>query len=397
MSSIFRTHRSQSDRSASDRSRHRDKMEKAIKGGITDIIAEESIIGQDGNKKIKIPVRGIKEYQFIYGDNNKNVGSAPGTDISRGQKIGESQSQPKPGAGKPGSEKGEDMYEIEVTLNELIEYLFEKLKLPNMARKRLGQMTADRLKRSGYRRQGIRSRLDKKETQIARIKRRSAAVRAGDFTPESEERFPFHEEDMTYRHVIHKQKECNNAVIFFVMDVSGSMTKDKKFLARSFFFLLYQFIQAKYENTDVVFVAHTTEAFECDEKQFFTFSPNGGTYISPSMVMVKDIITKRYSPNDWNIYTFYCGDGDNWSDDNPKVLPIFREVSNMCQMMAYMEICPPQQPAWQMQDESTVAGLLLPLLSEKFRILTMKTPDEVWPSLTKLFGGELTMMTTGGN
>ncbi len=364
------------------------------------MIAEESIIGQDGNKKIKIPVRGIKEFQFIYGDNTKRVGSAPGQDVTRGQKIGESQQGKGPGTGKgAGSDKGEEMYEVEVTLAELIQYLFESLKLPNMAKKRLGKMTADKIKRSGYRKQGIRARLDKKETMISRIRRRNNAIRAGDVNPEpiageEEERFPFHEKDLTYRHIVTKQKECNNAVIFFVMDVSGSMTREKKFLARSFFFLLYQFIQTKYENTDVVFVAHTTEAFECDEKQFFTFSPNGGTYISPSMDMVKNIIDTRYNQSDWNVYTFYCGDGDNWSNDNMNVLPAFRAVSDLSQLMAYIEICPETPMAWSKSD-STIIGLLMPLLSEKFKILTMSTPDEVWPSLNKLFGRELTALIAG--
>lgn len=394
MSSIFRTHRSQSDRSAADRTRHREKLEKAIRGGISDVIAEESIIGQDGNKKVKIPVRGIKEFQFIYGDNTKHVGSAPGQDIQRGQKIGESQSGKGPGAGKPGQDKGEEVYEVEVTLAELIQYLFDALKLPNMAKKRLGQMTADRLKRSGYRKQGIRARLDKKETMISRIRRHNNAIRSGDVELDGDERFPFHESDLTYRHVIHKQKECNNAVIFFVMDVSGSMTREKKFLARSFFFLLYQFIRTKYENTDVIFVAHTTEAFECDEKQFFSFSPNGGTLISPSMTMVKEIIDSRYNPSDWNVYTFYCGDGDNWSQDNANVLPAFRAVSEMCQMMSYIEICPTQPMAWA-ASEPTVIGILKPLISETFKILTMSKPDDVWPSLSKLFGSELISFTGG--
>lgn len=392
--SIFRTHRSQSDRSAADRTRHREKLEKAIRGGITDIIAEESIIGQDGSKKIKIPVRGIKEYQFIYGDNTKQVGSAPGHDVQRGQKIGESQPGKQPG-NKAGQDKGEEIYEIEVTLAEIIQYMFDSLKLPNMAKKRLGQMSADRLKRSGYRKQGIRARLDKKETMIARLKRKNSSIRAGKIEPDSDERFPFHENDMTYRHIIHKQKDCNNAVIFFVMDVSGSMDQKKKFLARSFFFLLYQFIKTKYENTDVVFVAHATEAHECDEKQFFTYSPNGGTFISPSMVMVKNIIDDRYDPSEWNIYTFYCGDGDNWDSDNQHILPAFRSVWEVCQMMAYIEICPTQPMAWAKQD--IVSGNLLPLVGDRFKILKITSSEEVWPSLTKLFGREISALTDDGD
>lgn len=387
MSSIFRTHRSQSDRSASDRTRHHDKVEKAIRGGIADAIAEESIIGQDGNRKVKIPIRGIKEFQFIYGDNNRKVASAPGQDVKRGQKLGESQPVKQPG-GKAGSDPGEESYEIEVTLAELIQYLFEKLKLPNMARKKFGKMTSERIKRSGYRKQGIRARLDKKETMIARIKRRNNAIRSGDFDPDVNERFPFHDSDKVFRHITQKPKESTNAVIFFVMDVSGSMTKEKKFLARSFFFLLYQFINTKYENTDVVFIAHTTEANECSEEQFFTRSPSGGTFISPALVKAKEIANTRYNSSDWNFYSFYCGDGDNWPEDNKNILPAFRDVVDMCQMSAYIEICPPDQPNW-ISSSETVMGILSPLICDKFKTMKLSLPDDVWPSLNKLFGGEI--------
>ena len=125
--SIFKEHKSHADRSASDRRRHRQKIDKAIKEGITDIIAEESIIGQNGKKKIKIPVRGIKQYKFVYGNNgSKKVGSSAGNDVAKGQKIakkGKSQQQAS-GSGKAGDGKGEEYYEVEISLEELADYLY---------------------------------------------------------------------------------------------------------------------------------------------------------------------------------------------------------------------------------------------------------------------------------
>ena len=140
MGSVFSHHNTNADRSAGDRRRHKQKIEKAIRDGVHDIVAEESIIGQAGKKKIKIPVRGIKEYRFIYGDNeqNKRVGSAPGKDITRGQKIGSSQKTKKPG-NKPGNKPGEEYYEVEITLEELAKYLFDDLELPDLAKKALNQ------------------------------------------------------------------------------------------------------------------------------------------------------------------------------------------------------------------------------------------------------------------
>ena len=134
--SVFKEHKTVADRSASDRRRHNKKIEEAIKKGVHNIVSEESIIGQDGKKKIKIPVRGIKEYRFVYGDNkqNKRVGSAPGKDVQKGQKIGSAQKQKAQG-NKAGEDPGEEFYEVEITLEELTHYLFNDLELPDLERK----------------------------------------------------------------------------------------------------------------------------------------------------------------------------------------------------------------------------------------------------------------------
>jgi len=160
--SVFRTHKTIADRSATDRARHKKKIEKAIKEGIHEIVAEESIIGQDGKKKIRIPVRGIKQYRFLYGQGNgsKGVGSAQGKDIKKGQVIQKGQQQQGQGKpGEPGKDKGEEYYDVEVTLDELAKYLFEDLKLPDLQKKHSDSVYAEKFKRKGYRSQGIRIRL----------------------------------------------------------------------------------------------------------------------------------------------------------------------------------------------------------------------------------------------
>ena len=126
------------------------KIEKALKEGIRDIVAEESIIGQDGKKKVRIPVKGIKEYQFIYGDNSKKVGSAPGKDIHRGQKIAEDKEDKKSG-NKPGDKPGEEFYDVEITLEELAEYLFSDLELPDLDKKKFKFLSSDTFRRKGFR------------------------------------------------------------------------------------------------------------------------------------------------------------------------------------------------------------------------------------------------------
>src|SRR5262249_42236078 len=151
----------------------------------------------------------------------------------------------------------------------------EDLELPNMERKILHEALSERLsKRKGYRKAGIRIRLDKRQTAISRIKRKIAASQTtADHTAsgltEEEDRFPFSKRDMIYRHFMEDVRPDSNAVVICIMDTSGSMDTLKKYLARSLFFLLYQFVSTKYRHVELVFVAHHTEAKEVTEEEFF--------------------------------------------------------------------------------------------------------------------------------
>ncbi|MDC3192602.1 DUF444 family protein [Amylibacter sp.] len=386
--SIFKNHKTIADRSASDRRRHKEKIEKAIKEGIHDIVAEESIIGQDGKKKIKIPVRGIKEYQFIHGTGNgtKGVGSAQGQDIQKGQVVRKpsQQGQGKGKPGKPSDDKGEDYYDVEISLDELAKYLFDDLNLPDLNKKHSDTVMSEKIKRKGYRPKGIRARLSKKETLKNKIRRQKQAVKNGTYDPEGEERFPFHCDDLKYKHIEVKKKPITNAVIFMIMDVSGSMGKRKKFLARSFFFLLYQFIRYKYQTVDIVFISHTTEAQEVNEDDFFKKASSGGTLISSGLTMAEEIINERYSPSAWNIYTFHCSDGDNWSDDNGKALEKMSYLSDVSQLAGYIQIKPDQSSIW----GEEMAKIFEVLTSNSFKVCRVKDKNDIWPEFAKLFGGK---------
>ena len=393
--SIFREHKTIADRSASDRQRHKKKIEDAIKEGIHNIVSEESIIGQDGKKKINIPVRGIKEYRFVYGENEKNqkVGSAPGKDVQRGQKVGDAEKS-KGKSGKGSDEKGTEYYEVEITLEELAQYLFNDLELPDLARKSIKNITGEKWKRHGYRSDGIRPRLDKKQTAINRIKRMKATQLRKkqeelepnpNATPEEEERFPFHENDLRYRHIKKDVKESSNAVIFFLMDISGSMTQNKKFLARSFYFLLYHFINSRYENCEVVFIAHDTEAYEVDEDRFFKRGESGGTKVSSGLQMVQDIIGKRFHPASWNIYCFQCSDGDNWSDDDPKTIELAAQLKNVCQLFGYCQIEPKEERSgW--DGIKKLLQTYTPLTDNNFKCVEIAGKNDIWPAFQKLLG-----------
>ena len=386
--SSFKENRNVSDRSGSDRQRHKEKIEKAIKEGIHDIVADESIIGQDGKKKIKIPVKGIKEYRFVYGDNEnkKNVGSAQGQNIHRGQKVGQRGKGSPSKPNKAGNEKGEEYYEVEITLEELSAYLFDHFKLPNMEKKKFKNISSKSFKRNGYRNEGIRPRLDKKETIKKKIKRKKKAIKNNTYDPENDERFGFHHDDLRYRFIKEKKKPTSNAAIFFIMDVSGSMTKQKKFLARSFFFLLYHFIRSRYENTEHCFISHDTSAAEVSEDDFFGKGSTGGTLVSTGLDKCLDVIETRYHPDTWNIYVFQCSDGDNWPEDNDGAVKSARKLSSLSQFFGYCEIEPREGRGGWMQ-MSTLSELFGPLVKDNFKIAEIRNKDDVWLAFQRFFGG----------
>ena len=389
--SIFKEHKTNADRSASDRRRHKSKIERAIKDGIHHIVAEESIIGQDGKKKIIIPVKGIKEYRFVYGENgNKSVGSAPGKDVGRGQKIGEKKKQKQTNGDQPGNERGEEFYEVEITLEELVHYLFDDLELPDLEKKALKQILSKKYKRHGYRDKGIRPRLDKKETVKRMLRRKNAAKRAGSYDPEGDESFSFSEKDLRYKHIKESVKHHSNAVIIFLMDVSGSMTMTKKYLARSFFFLLYHFVRSKYENTEIVFVSHDTEAFEVTEDQFFKRGSSGGTLVSSGLFLTEEVIMKRFHPDSWNIYVFQCSDGDNWPSDNQKVLELLQKIKPKCQLFGYCEIDPEEDRLKWSNEDSSLASVYRVMEDVNFKIASIHAPQDIWPAFKSFFGGKIT-------
>ena len=384
--SVFKEHKSHADRSASDRRRHREKIDKAIKEGITDIISEESIIGQNGKKKIKIPVRGIKQYKFVFGSNGKKVGSSAGNDVARGQKIPKQNSgqQQQQGSGKPGNEAGEEYYEVEITLEELASYLFDSLHLPELAKKQFKKMLTERMKRHGYRNQGIRPRLDKKETVKKMLKRRNIAKRNKEIDDDD---FGFRESDLRYKHIKEKKTPNSNAVIFFVMDISGSMTKEKKYLSRSFFFLLYHFIRSRYDNTEIIFVAHDSQAYEVSEEQFFSRGSSGGTVVSSALEMVNNIISERYHPSSWNTYLFQCSDGDNWSSDNPKVINLLNSLKEVCQFIGYCEVEPHEERLKWNSQATTLYEIFEGISGANVKQAKITDKVDIWPAFQRFFGG----------
>lgn len=388
METIFRPYSSsdslRSDRSAGDRLRHRQKVRESIRDNIADLIAEESIIGKSRDKIIKVPIRGVKEYRFIYGENAPGVGQGDGN-ARPGQVVGKTQGEGQ-GVDKAGDQPGVDYYETDVTLDELIEIMFEDLELPNMERKALREIPSERTsKRKGYRQVGIRVRLDKKRTVISRIRRRLATSRHHtEDDGDKEDRFPFHKDDLTYRHLVEDVRPESNAVVLCIMDTSGSMDTMKKYLARSFFFLLYQFVCTKYRNVEIVFIAHHTEGREVTEEEFFHKGESGGTFISSGYSKALEIIQERYHPSLWNVYAFHCSDGDNFESDNPAALKAAKELCGVCNLFGYGEI----KPLGSRYYESSMLNIFRRLEASNFQTVLIERKEDIWPSFKAFLAKE---------
>ena len=341
---IFRDHNLtpiDHDRAVEDRRRHRQLVEKSIKENLGDILSEESIIGQGKDKKIKIPIRGLKEYEFVFGKNKGGVGNGDGTE-KRGQVIGKENAKGEGKNGnKAGDSEGEDIYETEITLEDALNYLLEDLELPDIDKKKFSEILIENgVKRAGYQKHGINPRLAKKRTVVEKIKRQQGKSKALNEASDGEKigRLPFKNEDLRYHRVKQVFKRESNAVILCVMDVSGSMDTTKKYFARSFFFVLSQFIKSKYSNVEVSFIAHTTVAKEVDEDDFFHKVESGGTYISSGLNKALETIDKRYNPDYWNVYVFYVSDGDNWQEDNEKAITAAKNICEVSNLFGYAEL-----------------------------------------------------------
>jgi uncharacterized protein len=389
MSTIFRPYSSpshRSDRSARDRLRHRDKIKESIRDNIGDILAEESIIGQSGDRVIKIPIRSIKEYRFVYGENSPGVSEGDG-EQQTGDVVQKGKQEAQ-GDGKAGDQAGQEVFETEIHLMDLIDIMFEDLELPNLERKGLKKiMSVSKKKPRGYIKKGIRARLDKRKTVKNRIKRRWATQgpRKGPRTdPETGPRFPFHRDDIRYHKAVPTEREESNAVIFCIMDTSGSMGSTKKYLARSFYFLLYHFIRQRYENVEVVFIAHHTEAKEVTEQEFFHKVESGGTYISSGYRKALEIIDNRYHPSLWNIYSFHCSDGDNFYSDNEKAVEAAIELCKVSNAFGYGEIKP--------SGSSYYSGSMLEVFREiketNFNTILIEKKEDLWPGFKAFLNAE---------
>ena len=224
----------------------------------------------------------------------------------------------------------------------------------------------------------LKARSTKSRSKKARwTRRRSRGCASSDAAFQRvRRRFPFHQNDLRYKHVEIDTKEESNAAVICIMDTSGSMDTMKKYLARSFFFLLYQFISTRYRNVEIVFIAHHTEASEVTEEEFFHKGESGGTFISSGYAKALEIIAERYHPSLWNLYAFHCSDGDNFDSDNPAALKDAEELAEICNLFGYGEI----KPLGSRYYESSMLNVFRRIQAPNFHTVLIERKEDIWPS-----------------
>lgn len=365
-----------------DQSRHNEKIKDAVRKNLADIVSEQSILTTDGRKVIKVPIRSLDEYRFRFGDDGQQgVGQGQGgTQV--GDVLERRGGQRGPGKGPgAGEEPGVDYYEAEFTLNELTALIFEDLGLPNLEEKKTQTVSSPSIHFNDIRRKGTLPNLDKRQTLKQNLKRNAmhGHARVGDFKPE-DLRFKTWEETFDRRAA---------AVVLAMMDVSGSMGTFEKYIARSFYYWMLSFLRTKYDNVEIVFIAHHTEAKEVTEEEFFTRGESGGTKVSSAYQLALELIETRYRPADWNLYPFHFSDGDNWPSDNALCKDLVMRMLAVCSLFGYGEI---RQGRYAYH--STLMSTFEQISHPKMLPLVIGAKTDVYPALRKFFGPSAPM--TGG-
>jgi len=403
-------------KSAVNRQRFMRRFKHQIRRAVADAIGDRSIRDVDSGENISIPSKDLSEPHFQHGEGGVWETVFSGNDrFSRGDRI----DRPPPSGGQGGGSsasnegEGEDDFVFQLNREEFLDIFFEDLELPNLVRTQLAQLVEYKSHRAGFTNDGVPANINIIRSMRGALGRRLAlgaphwaeirelqeelAAKREELGEEHEEvkaleekigrlrarieAIPFIDSyDLRYNNRVRVPKPTTSAVMFCVMDVSGSMDEEKKSTAKRFFMLLYLFLLRTYERIEVVFIRHHTIAKEVDEEDFFHSRESGGTVVSSALVMMRDIIRERYGNGAWNIYGAQASDGDNWENDSPQCREILdSEILPYCQYFAYIEITPGEpQNLWREYQ-------LLQASHGNFAMQRIENMGDIYPVFRELF------------
>jgi uncharacterized sporulation protein YeaH/YhbH (DUF444 family) len=311
-------------RGARDWLRHDEKVREAVREHLPKIIANGEVIN-DSTRSVRVPVKMLEHYHFRLRNPGDSQGVGQGA-TKPGDVLVDARPERGTEKGAGGEGDGGIQLMLEIKIDDIVDWLWEEMQLPNL-KARVGPSDDSDWVREGWDRRGARSRLDRRRSVKELVKRQGLGG------PKT-----FTDEDLRYRQLARRRQPAVHAVVFFMLDVSGSMSDRDRKLAKTFFFWVVQGLRREYRSLDTVFVAHTTEAWEFAEGDFFQVAGTGGTVASTGLNKVREIIDTRFNPARHNIYLFYASDGDNSIGDHAPAAAALSDIATKACFAGYVEV-----------------------------------------------------------
>ncbi|HEY6565408.1 MAG TPA: DUF444 family protein [Pirellulaceae bacterium] len=315
-----------------DSSRFREIVRGRVRGQLRKYITNGEMLGRKGRDLVSIPVPSLDVPHFRYGKNgSKGVGQGEG---EVGQSLGPG-NDPADGPGTAGSDPGQHVLEVELTFDELAKMLGDELQLPRIEPTGDANLKQDKTRYDSIRRTGPESLRHFKRTYVQALRRQ---ISTGAYDLNHPRVVPVGE-DKRYRSWSTTSEPQANAVILYVMDVSGSMTDDQKAIVRTEAFWIDTWLKSQYTGVERRYIIHDAAAREVDEHTFYHTRESGGTRISSAYRVAHELIRTTFPPSDWNIYIFQFSDGDNWGEDNEQSFTLLRdELLPACNLFCYGQV-----------------------------------------------------------
>jgi len=393
--------------------RHQEQIREAVRKAVTG----RGIRDIEQAENITIPKKDISEPVFHHGEGGVRDTVHPGnTDHLRGDQIKRPQGGAGGGKGQASdSGEGDDDFVFTLSKEEFMQVFFEGLALPHLMRTQIGDTPEWKTHRAGYTRDGTpnnlhilrsmrgalgrrlalgtgsRRDLAQKKLLLAQLERAPLGHEREIRTLRQEiqeleqriKKIPFLDPvDLRFRGRVKTPVPTSKAVMFCLMDVSGSMDEERKGLAKQFFILLYLFLTRHYEKIDIVFIRHHTQAQEVDEDTFFHATESGGTVVSSALELMQKILEQRYPAAEWNIYGAQASDGDNFSNDSGRCRDLLNDaLLPLCRYFAYVQVADTEQDLWEEYTQLAEAHA-------NFAIRKVTTPENIYPVFRDLFKKE---------
>jgi uncharacterized sporulation protein YeaH/YhbH (DUF444 family) len=403
-------------KSIGNRERFLRRYQEQIREAVREAIGERSIRDIAQPQSISIPRKDVHEPVFEHGPGGERDIVHPGnTEYQRGDRIARPQQGRARGSNASDAVDGEDDFVFTLSREEFMQVFFDDLALPHLLRNHIGESPEYESHRAGYSRDGtpnnlhivrsMRGALARRlamggaaRRELAEKKAALAALEARDSDDAQAlavlgqeirvlerrvKRIAFLDPlDLRFRTRISTPRPNTRAVMFCLMDVSGSMDEERKGLAKQFFILLYLFLTRHYEKIDIVFIRHHSQAQEVDEAAFFHATESGGTVVSSALELMRKIISQRYPPGDWNIYAAQASDGDNFNNDSLRCSELLAtSLLPLCRFYAYLQVADDEQNLW--EEYARLASS-----HRNFAMRKATEPSHIYPVLRELFKKE---------